>query len=309
MNKGCPKCGRTVEYSSQKCPYCNFDFSLINTINRKKYNNNQKYAGFIKRLIAGIIDIYIVLLITFFILMVINKQLTKENIGLIIIVFISVYIPYNSILERTKMHGSIGKQIVKIETTDEYENPITLPKAIVRNISKIFNIITLGIGFITCSIQEQKQTLGDRISKTYVINKIDLKEENQLNIANIYTRLLAFIIDVIYIIIIIFAIDYVIKTIKPADVDLEIITIALSLTIILTYFPYNESKKGRTRGKKIFNLKVVNYDEEKILFIHSLIREILIIVDLLTLGFLLPLVNQNGQTLKDTITKTIVIEE
>ena len=31
MNKGCPKCGRTIDRDYKLCPYCNYDFKEIDT--------------------------------------------------------------------------------------------------------------------------------------------------------------------------------------------------------------------------------------------------------------------------------------
>ena len=218
---------------------------------------------------------------------------------------------YNSLLERTKFRGSIGKQITNIEVTDEYENPVTLPKAFIRNISKILNILTLGLGFIMCAITPSKQTLGDKISKTYVLNKIKLKEEKNIKVAKIYKRLLAFIIDIIYISILIiieyYAIVYLSKNNNIIEEKMLYKTIAL--IIILLYFPFNESRKGKTKGKKILKIKITNLEEEKISFTTSLLRYLLILIDIMTLGFLLPFTNTKKQTLKDIITKTIIIDD
>ena len=50
-------------------------------------------------------------------------------------------------------------------------------------------------------------------------------------------------------------------------------------------------------------------EEEKISFPIAMLRYILITLDIITLGFLLPLSNNKKQTLKDIITKTIIIDE
>lgn len=311
MEKGCPKCGRMIDYNNQKCPYCNYDFSQIDkyfeNVEKEKYFEDEKYAGFIKRTIAGIIDIYIILLLEIPLFIVMNNQIDKDNIKLFIIIFTVIYIMYNSLLERTKMKGSLGKELLKIEVTDEYENPVTLAKAFARNIAKIVNVITLGIGFLACVTPPNKQTIGDKISKTNVLNKIKIKEERQLLIASLPKRLLAFMIDIAYILIIILIIDYAEKTIK--GIDFSKIFTALKLITLILYFPYSESKTGKTRGKKLLNIKVTDIEGEKISFIKALIRYLLTVVDIITLGFLLPLVDKNRQTIKDLITNTVVIDE
>ena len=311
MNKGCPKCGRMVDGNSQTCPYCNYDFrKLENSINNTLEDMNsddEKYAGFIKRLIAGMIDIYIVLLFIspFFIFM-----RDKISDKVYITIYIALYILYNSVLERTNIDGSLGKKFLGIEVVDEYENPVTFLKALSRNIVKVFNVITLGIGFIICAAPPYKQTLGDKLSNTYVTNRIKFTEEEREYIAPLYKRFMAFMIDVIYISIIVFIINYGSSYIKlPETIDIKMIVNILSLVIIVFYFPYGESKNGRTRGKKIMGIKVTDYDEEKIGFIRALIRYLLLSLDFITLGFLFPLINKKGQMLKDIVTKTVVINE
>lgn len=320
MNKGCPKCGRMIDQNYKICPYCNYDFKEIDNFFKKveeeKYKEDEKYGGFIKRLVAEIIDIYIVLILTIPLFIKINEKITKENQWILLIFISAIYILYNTILERTKLRGSIGKQITKIEVTDEYENPVTLGKAFIRNIAKIFNVLTLGIGFIICACPPYKQTLGDKISKTFVLNKIKLKEEKIVNTAPIFKRVAAFIIDVAYIAILIILEYYVItflpNLIKLPDniiIHLDKIYKVIALIILILYFPYNESTKGKTKGKEMLKISITNMEEEKISFIHAMIRYILISLDIITLGFLLPLSNEKKQTLKDIITKTIVIDE
>ena len=225
MNKGCPKCGRMMEQTYIKCPYCNYDFNEINnylkTMEQEK-KEEEKYAGFIKRLVSGMIDIYISLLITCPIFVKLKGNIDNGNLWILLLLTFAIYIMYNSVLERTKLKGSIGKYITKIEVTDEYENPITLSKAFIRNISKIFNVITLGIGFLTCASLPHKQTLGDKISKTYVLNKVLLKEEKEVDTASIFKRLLAFIIDILYIVIIILTAKYFLNYISNISIFKEI---------------------------------------------------------------------------------------
>ena len=151
MQKGCPKCGRMIDSQYEICPNCKYDFkeidSFFKNVEEKKYSEEQKYGGFIKRLIAGLIDIDIMAIIWYII-----SFYLKGNILLSSVVITIIYVLSNAILERSSWRGSLGKKILELEVTDEYENPITFPKAIVRNTCKIANVLTLGIGFLTSSI-------------------------------------------------------------------------------------------------------------------------------------------------------------
>lgn len=316
MQKGCPKCGRFMDENIRICPYCNYDFKETNYVYKRIENekeNEGKYAGFIKRLVAGIIDIYINALIT---IIISRYLLNTEKLFIIITVFIIIYIFTNSIMERTKWHGTIGKHIVKIETVDENENPLTLEACFIRNIIKLINILTLGIGFLTCATTPSKQTLADRITNTYVLNKVDLYEEKKHDFASTLKRIIAFIIDIVIIIIQTYIACYIFNYIMNKAPNLDemfkpyknMINSAIIIIISLLYFPLQESVRGKTIGKKYLKIAVTDMNEEYISFVKAFIREILIIIDFLTLAFLLPLSDKRKQTLKDKLTKTIVID-
>ena len=227
-------------------------------------------------------------------------------------IFVLIDIFGNSILERTSFRGSIGKKIVGIEVTDEYENPETFSIALMRNIVKYLNLLTFGIGFIMCLGNKKKQTLSDKITKTYVINKINFNSEEKKDYASIFKRLTAFIIDIIFLIIlnyiIIYAINYLTVNFKLSHNINELKYVIVIFTNLI-YFPFNESKRGKTIGKKYMKIRVTDKNENTNSFIILFIRQLLIIIDIISLGFLLPFVNEEKQTIKDKITKTIVIND
>lgn len=320
MQKGCPKCGRMIEQSADKCPYCNYNFKEIDgffkKVNEQKFLENEKYAGFTKRLVAGLFDIFVILILTYFILIAIDKYLIKitlDNIYYGLIIFIPLYILYNAICERTPWRGSLGKYILNIEVTDEYENPVTFPKALARNIAKIFNIITLGIGFLLSAVPPKKQALNDKIAHTFVVNKLTMKEESKFIYAHPLKRLAAFIIDILVIGLICYGL-LALVTLIPNDLPkqtIDMITSAkyiLCLVIILFYFPFGESRRGGTFGKNFMHLKVVKLDGEVAGFITVFARELILFLDIITLSFLLTFVTEKRQTFKDILTRTIVID-
>ena len=206
--------------------------------------------------------------------------------------------------------------MVGIEVTDEYENPETIGIAFIRNLVKFLNIFTLGIGFIIIPFSKTKQTLGDKLSKTYVISKINFNEEKNFDFTNPIKRFIALLIDVLIITIIIICLYYLEGYIKkviqnmplPIINTLPWVTIILSLVISFFYFPVRESMTGQTIGKKMMKIKLTNKEGETISFQKAFIRQFLNIIDILCLGFLLTFSNKKRQTLKDKLTKTIVID-
>lgn len=322
MQKGCPKCGRLIDSSYEKCPYCNYDFNNINMFFRQvetKIIEENKYAGFIKRLIAGTIDMNITLTITSLIMILINESANfkvHQSLFISLPLFTLIYILYNALLERTKWQGAIGKKIVGIEVTDEYENPETSSRALIRNVVKFLNIFTFGIGFLTCAFPPKKQTIGDKITKNYVLSKINFNEEKNFEFGNPIKRLIAYIIDLIIISVLIAALTYGLTYAKenikdlPATIKnaLDWVIIIMSSVICLFYFPIYESTKGKTIGKKTLHLKIIDLDGKEINFQRAFIRQFLIVIDIINFGFLFSLTNKKRQTLKDKIMKTIVID-
>lgn len=321
MQKGCPKCGRMIDENLKTCPYCNYNFGEIDNFFRRvedeNYLENEKFAGFAKRLIAGLFDIFVVLIFTYFILIAVNAYIipiTLDNLYYGIFIYIPLYILYHSICERTPWHGSLGKLILNIEVTDEYENPITFPKALLRNITKIFNILTLGVGFLISAVPPQKQALNDKLSHTFVMNKLIMKEDNKFFYANPLKRLVAYVIDIFIIGLVCYGILALTNLTNNQNMNeqlmstIEYAKYILCLVIILFYFPFGESRTGTTFGKRAMRIKLVKLNGDIAGFITCFARQLIIIVDIISLGFLLPFVSEKKQTVKDILTRTIVID-
>lgn len=321
MQKGCPKCGRMIDENTKTCPYCNYNFGEIDgffkKVADKNYLENEKFAGFTKRLVAGLFDMFVVLVFTYLILVLINAYLipiTLDNLYYGIFIYLPLYLLYHSICERTSWRGSLGKLILNIEVTDEYENPITFPKALLRNITKIFNVLTFGAGFLLSAVPPQKQALNDKISHTFVINKLIMKEDEKFFYANPLKRLVAFSLDVFIIGLICYGllalIDFVnIKEITKQVADtIDCAKYIICFVIILFYFPFSESRTGTTFGKSMMHIKLVKLNGDVAGFITCFVRELIIILDIVSLGFLLPFVTKKKQTIKDILTRTIVID-
>jgi len=216
----------------------------------------------------------------------------------------------------TKWQGTIGKKLVGIEVTDEYENAETLSRALIRNVVKFLNIFTLGIGFLICAAPPEKQTLGDKITKNYVISTINFNEERTFVYGKPIKRLIAYIIDIIILTLVIGALTYGLmyakENIKEMPITiknaLDWFVIILSLVICFFYFPLYESTKGRTIGKKTMHLKITDSEGKGISFQRAFIRQFLTILDIINFGFFLVFTNKKKQTLKDKMMKTIVID-
>lgn len=128
------------------------------------------YQGFFKRFIAFLIDstIIAVFLIvgSFLLLGSIDTDDSLINFIVSIIVFI-----YFIGLPITNLQGTIGKYLVGIQIVDENGNKITLSKSTFRFLGTILSTAILYVGYVVMIFSPKKQTLHDKIAKTYVVSR------------------------------------------------------------------------------------------------------------------------------------------
>ena len=143
-------------------------------------------TSFIKRALAYQIDIFITsvpafviaFLFSIFILPIIFGVKSLEDIddaelGLAFIIWESIFILFTvSLMESSKWKGTFGKRIMKIEITDNYGNPVSFWKALIRNILKQITILSYCF-IIPLIIQlfmfvRTKQLFHDKFSDTIV---------------------------------------------------------------------------------------------------------------------------------------------
>ena len=75
------------------------------------------------------------------------------------------------LMESSKAQGTVGKRAMSIVVVDEGMKQLSFGQASVRFWSWIVTVLTLGIGYIMAALTKNKQTLHDRISHTYVVDK------------------------------------------------------------------------------------------------------------------------------------------
>jgi len=118
-------------------------------------------AGFWIRFLAVIIDMIIIMPVSFGLMMVGDPGI----IGLIFGLFYQIYLPTSD------MMGTPGKYVVGLKITDDLGNKISIGKAVVRYIGYIVSAIILYIGFIMVGFTENKRGLHDMIASTRVTYK------------------------------------------------------------------------------------------------------------------------------------------
>lgn len=345
MEKGCPGCGRMIDSNLQICPYCKYNFENLNKV-FKKYEEQdkplqmKKHAGFIQRIAAFSVDnflfglIYSTILISFMaysgVLNLLRYTSIKNYIDIvdqipnamifILILLISypiLYLLYCSYTQSHRYMGTLGERLVGIEVVDENDDSLTFGQAFKRNIARILNYLTLGIGTLMIIFTKKKQALSDIVSHTYATNRIPEGGINRLNYASGGIRILAWVLDLGFLAAYNFVLINVYKFLSLIEVAgfvgiiypiLLWIILLIGGLFALFYFPIMESKKGATVGKMMCGLKVTKLDGERVGFFRALLRFILNAYEgLIVFGKLLVFVTPRHQTIKDIITKTVVI--
>lgn len=329
MERGCPNCGRMVDASSKRCPYCNYDLTKLNGF-FKQYEEElniviPKYAGFIKRMAANGIDmlflsILFVVVEGIYLYFVVPSfgdfslsGLTVNDFFIIIIPYLFlpiIYFLYCVFMQCSKSMATLGERFVGIEVVDDLESPMTFGLSFKRNFLRILNVLTLGIGTLMIIFTKKKQSLGDMASHTFVLNRVTDEKYNGFSYAHLFVRFVAFIIDVVILYAIYYLFGYLFDgwDTEIGSTILEILPIIM-VVIIVFYFPYMECRSGASIGKSIMKLKVVKMDGEKPGFFRCLFRFISCFLELLILPFgtLLAFVMPRKQTFKDLLTKTFVV--
>lgn len=74
-----------------------------------------------------------------------------------------------SIMEGREQQASPGKILIGIRVTDTQGRPIGAGRALLRNLSKLIGLLTLGLGFLSGFLDKRQQCLHDKVAGTLVI--------------------------------------------------------------------------------------------------------------------------------------------
>ena len=134
----------------------------------------QYFAGFDLRLLASVIDHFIlftiIAAITLSSFIFINAPTQRLIVFLLPLPFIGmIKLIYGSIAEAGEKQGTLGKRLVGIKVSDLLGNRISLEKSLARNFSKIISFLPLCFGYFYSFLNPKKQCWHDAITKTLVI--------------------------------------------------------------------------------------------------------------------------------------------
>lgn len=95
----------------------------------------------------------------------------KFNFGLFSkgFLYFVLHTVYFTAMEASKFQGTIGKIVMGLKVLDKNNQRLDVPKALLRNLSKIISGIILGIGYLMIIFDDKKQGLHDKIADTFVV--------------------------------------------------------------------------------------------------------------------------------------------
>lgn len=177
------------------------EFAIEQSSAAPKKKGPPPYAGVLRRTIAFLVDISIIIVISALIVQLMEQWLGLNVIGvakaiiqgssingessrlalfssvapkhwaLVILSVHAVALLYNVIFELLPLHGTPGKVALGIEVTNKFGDGLGFSAAFVRHLGKYLSSFILFIGYLMPLWSEQKQTLHDRMAASLVVKR------------------------------------------------------------------------------------------------------------------------------------------
>ena len=134
-----------------------------------------EYAGFLRRLVAAIIDGFILYAVTFAVSLPFGLSVTGVPVDAMqahaipALISVAIYWSYFAFMESSTKQGTLGKLALSIKVTDEDGGRITLSRATGRYFGKYVSSIILLLGFIMAAFTARKRALHDMLAGTLVV--------------------------------------------------------------------------------------------------------------------------------------------
>ena len=134
----------------------------------------QYFAAFDQRLLASVIDhfiifgIYSIIILTSYIFIEGRDQRIMAFLIPLPSIFI-IKLIYGSIAEASKSQATIGKKLLNIKVTDLEGSQVSFGISLVRNFSKILSVIPVFFGYLYSFLNKKNQCWHDIAANTLVI--------------------------------------------------------------------------------------------------------------------------------------------
>jgi uncharacterized RDD family membrane protein YckC len=176
----CRACGAALEpaaaapvVAEQAAPRPGYLPSNVGVLEAAVAARAREYAGFWRRAAAALIDVLLMLAITFVLSVVVVLALPAATTsswafltGLIRFVVFVLYFPLQ---ESSDAQATLGKRALGIKVTNLNGQRISFVRAVARTFAKMLSVVILLIGFLMAAFTERKQALHDMVAGTYVL--------------------------------------------------------------------------------------------------------------------------------------------
>ncbi len=139
-----------------------------------------EYAGFWRRVVAGIIDGFLLGFVQVFILVIViagmglggssEQTMVILTVALNLAMFVAMWL-YFALMESSKLQATLGKLVIGVVVSDLDGNRISFGRATGRYFGKFVSRLILGIGYFMAGWTGRKQALHDIMAKCLVIRK------------------------------------------------------------------------------------------------------------------------------------------
>ena len=142
----------------------------MTTIEANESSSVVIYAGFWRRVLAYIIDMFVLMPVAFvaFFFLALFVGPIDDAVARVLGIFIAWL--YYAICETSKWQGTVGKLALGLKVTNEQLQPVTFGQATGRLFGKILSSI-LFIGFLITAFTSKKQSLHDILARCLVVCK------------------------------------------------------------------------------------------------------------------------------------------
>ena len=136
-------------------------------------------AGFLKRMVAIIIDSFILTFVTFAVMFTIiyfvggilsNPEVMQKINSFGMLIDVVIIWLYFALQESSEAQATVGKRVMSIYVTSKAGERLSFAQATIRYFSKYLSSIFM-IGFIMAAFTKNKQGLHDLIADTLVVNR------------------------------------------------------------------------------------------------------------------------------------------
>lgn len=134
----------------------------------------QYFAAFDQRLLASVIDYFLLFMIYIFALLLVFMMVTDKQARIAFAIMCLPAVPvfkmiYSVFGDASVKQGTAGKRLLHIKVTDLNGNRISTGKSVIRQLAKILSVLPLFFGYLYSFLNKKAQCWHDIAAETVVI--------------------------------------------------------------------------------------------------------------------------------------------